>query len=167
MFYNPYVVSFFGHRRIPSQTRRELEEELDKLIIDIINQKDEIEFIVGYGGDFNILATSAVKRMKNFSCENNSELTLILPYENKTLTDNSDSFMDFFDWVCVCEESESVYPKRAYEVCNRYMIDESDLAVFFIDQPSGGAYKAYRYAQSKSVKTINLGALDDKTAQMK
>ncbi len=166
MFYNPYVVSFFGHRRISSQARRELEEELGKLIIDIINQKDEIEFIVGYGGDFNTLAASAVKRMKDFSCENNSELTLVLPYENKTVNDNITSFMSFYDWVYVCEESDAVYPKRAYGICNRYMIDKSDLAVFFIDQPSGGAYKAYKYAQSQSVKTVNLGALD-KTAQMK
>lgn len=166
MFYNPYVVSFFGHRYISSQTRHKLEKELDKLIIDIINQKDEVEFIVGYAGDFNTLAASAVKRMKNFSCEDNSELTLVLPYENKTVNDNINSFMDFYDWVYVCEESDEAHPKKAYEICNKYMIDKSDLAVFFIDQPSGGAYKAYKYVQSQPVKTINLGSLD-KTAQMK
>lgn len=160
MFNNPYVVSFFGHRYIPAQVRRELEDELDKLIIDIINQKDEIEFIVGYGGDFNTLAASAVRRMKDFSCEYNSDLTLILPYENKTVNDNVDSFMDFYDWVYVCEESDAVYPKRAYGICNRYMIDKSDLAVFYINEPSGGAYKAYKYAKSQLVKTINLGTLE-------
>ncbi len=165
MFYHPYVVSFFGHRYIPAQMRRKLEEELDKLIMDLINQKDEIEFLVGYGGDFNTIAASAVKRMKEFSREDNSALTLALPFENKTVNDNINSFMDFYDWIYVCEESDAVYPKRAYGIFNRHLIDRSDLAVFYINEPSGGAYKAYKYAQDKYKKIINLGELEE--AQMK
>ena len=156
MFYNPYVVSFFGHRYISSQTRHKLEKELDKLIIDIINQKDEVEFIVGYAGDFNTLAASAVKRMKNFSCEDNSEITLVLPYENKTVNDNINSFMDFYDWVYVCEESDEAHPKKAYEICNKYMIDKSDFVVSYISHNFGGAYNSFTKAKKMNKKVINL-----------
>lgn len=165
MFYKPYVVSFFGHRRIPSQLRFKLEEELEQLIIDIINQKDEIEFLVGYGGDFNTIAASAVKRMQKFSCEDNSELTFVLPYNRSIVEDNLESFESFYDNIYICEESEKEYPKRAYGIFNRHIADRSDLAIFYINEPSGGAYKAYKYAQSQHIKTINLGELEK--AQMK
>ncbi len=156
MFYNPYVVSFFGHRHIPPQMHHCLEEKLDELIIDIINQKDNIEFQVGYGGDFYILVSSSIKRMQKFSCEDNSEHTLVLPYEISALKNNPDSFIDFYDNIYICEEAETAYRKKAYEVCNRYMIDNSNLVIFFINQESGGAYKAYKYAKMKNVKLINI-----------
>ncbi len=156
MFMNPYKVSFFGHRYISPLMYKELEARLDRLILDIINQKDEIEFRVGYGGDFNALVSSSIKRIKKFSCEDNAMLTLVLPYERAVLKNNLSSFMDYYDWIDICEESETAHPKKAYEICNRCMIDDSDLVIFFVNQNSGGAYKAYKYALSKKVKLINI-----------
>lgn len=159
MFINPYIVSFFGHRLIPPTMYRDLELKLDRLILDIINQKDEIDFQVGYGGDFNTLVSSSIKRMKKFSCEENAMQTLVLPYERAVLRNNLDSIIDFYDWIYICEESETAHPKKAYEICNRCTIDNSNLVIFFVNRRSGGAYQAYKYALEKRVKLINLGEL--------
>ena len=60
---NIYTVSFFGHREIERPI--EIENRLDKLLHDLINQNEYIEFLIGRDGEFDLLASSAIKRAIN------------------------------------------------------------------------------------------------------
>ena len=55
-----YTASFFGHRIIEDFGRAEVKAEV--LIRELILQKEYVEFLVGRNGDFDQIASSAVKR---------------------------------------------------------------------------------------------------------
>ena len=50
---NIYTVSFFGHRYIERGT--EIEERLDKLLHDLITQKEYVDFLIERDGEFDLL----------------------------------------------------------------------------------------------------------------
>lgn len=48
---NIYNVSFFGHRYV--EWGAELENRLDKLLHDLITQREYVDFLIGRDGDFD------------------------------------------------------------------------------------------------------------------
>ena len=58
---NIYTVSFFGHREIENPT--ETEHRLEQLIQNLIKQKENIEFLIGREGEFDILASSVIRQV--------------------------------------------------------------------------------------------------------
>ena len=58
---NIYTVCFFGHRYIERGT--EIENRLDKLLHDLITQKEYVDFLIGRDGDFDLLASAAIKQI--------------------------------------------------------------------------------------------------------
>ena len=56
---NIYTVSFFGHRTIENGV--EIERRLDKLLHELITQKEFIDFLIGRDGEFDLMASAAVK----------------------------------------------------------------------------------------------------------
>ena len=159
MEFKIYTVSFFGHRFIEANKQTEIEKELDKLITDLISQNRYVEFLVGYGGDFDILVSSSIRRVSKQLCNFNSTHILVLPYMRAVYKNNNESFMNFYDEIEICEKSSCVHPKRAIQVCNENTINRSDLAVFYIEREQGGAYRTYNHAQKQGIKIINLGEL--------
>ena len=159
MGFETYTVSFFGHRFVESNRQKELEEKLEKLITDLINQKQYVEFLVSYGGDFDTLVSSSIRHITKSSFEFNKSHILVLPYIKAAYKNNSESFLQFYDEVEICEESSVAHPKQAIQICNKRTIDRSDLAVFYIERKYGGAYLTYKYAEKQGIKTINLGSL--------
>ena len=57
---NIYTVCFFGHRYIERGT--EISDRLDKLLHDLITQKEYVDFLIGRDGEFDIIASAAIKR---------------------------------------------------------------------------------------------------------
>ena len=57
---NIYTVSFFGHRNI--ERGAEINDCLDKLLHDLITQREYGDFLIGRDGDFDLLASAAIKR---------------------------------------------------------------------------------------------------------
>lgn len=55
-----YTVSFFGHRYIERGT--EISDRLDNLLHNLITQREYIDFLIGRDGEFDLLASAAVKR---------------------------------------------------------------------------------------------------------
>ena len=55
-----FTVSFFGHREVERAT--EIEERLEKLLHDLIIQKEYVELLIGRDGDFDLIASSLIKR---------------------------------------------------------------------------------------------------------
>ena len=149
------TVSFFGHRFIDdSQT---VEQKLYELLRIIISRGDrEVEFLVGRNGDFDLMTTSVVRRLKKELNAENVFLTLILPYETAELRNNTEAFEDFYDSIEISEASVDKNFKYAITARNRDMIDRSDMVVVYVKNQSGGAYQSLRYAEKNEKKIVNL-----------
>lgn len=148
-----YTVSFLGHRE---EGAAEIESRLERLLHDLITQKQYVEFLVGRDGEFDLLVASAIRRaVKQYGCGNTS-LILVLPYMKAEYRDNEQSYLNYYDEVEICTDSSEVHYKSAIQVRNRCMIDRSNLVVCCIQHKSGGAYKTVQYAQKCKKEIINL-----------
>ena len=157
---NIYTVSFFGHRNLACGT--EIECRLDKLLYDLITQKACVDFLIGRDGDFDLLASAAIRRaVRSYGC-GNTHFTLVLPYMKAEYRDNVQSYLNYYDEVEICAESAKAYPKSALQVRNRIMVDRSDLIICCIQHKSGGAYKTVQYAEKQGKRIINLAEVDCK-----
>ena len=141
---NIYTVSFFGHRYISNML--DIEEKLIPLLLELIKTKEYIDFLIGREGEFDQIAARIIHKVcKDLDCEN-THLTLVLPYMTAEFRDNEKYYLDYYDEVEICSESQSAYPKAAISIRNRAMIDRSDMVICFVEKKSGGAYRAARYA---------------------
>ena len=95
-----YTVSFFGHRIIEDFNR--VEKKAETLIRDLILQKEYVEFLVGRGGDFDQIVSSAVKRLQRRIRADNSSLVWVLPYPTAELRNNGESFSAYYDEIEIC-----------------------------------------------------------------
>ena len=114
---NIYTVSFFGHRYIDNAS--EVEQHLDCLLHDLIVQKEYVEFLVGRDGDFDTIASAAIKRAIHSYGYGNAHFILMLPYMKAEYRDNEKEFLDYYDEVEVCTESSEAHPKSAIQVRKR------------------------------------------------
>lgn len=149
-----YTVSFFGHREI--ERAWEIESRLEKLLYDLITQKQYVEFLIGRDGEFDLLAASAIRRAVNRYGYGNTSLVLVLPYMKAEFRDNERSYLNYYDEVEICSESSEAHYKSAIQIRNRCMVDRSDLVVCCIQHNSGGAYRTMRYALKQGCAVRNL-----------
>ena len=151
---NIYTVSFFGHRYI--ERGNEISDRLDKLLHDLITQKEYVDFLIGRDGDFDLLASAAVKRAIRSYGYGNTHFTLVLPYMKAEYRDNEKEYLDYYDEVEVCYESSITHPKAAIQIRNRSMINRSDLVVCCVQHKNGGAYHTLQYAEKQGKRIINI-----------
>ena len=151
---NIYTVSFFGHRSI--ERASEVENRFDKLLHELIAQKEYVEFLIGRDGEFDLLASAAIKRAVREYGYGNTHFTLVLPYMKAEYRDNEKEYLDYYDEVEVCAESADAHPKAAIQIRNRNIVDRSDLVVCCIQHKSGGAYKTMQYAEKQGKSIVNL-----------
>lgn len=149
------TVSLFGHRIIDdSQT---VEQKLYELLRIIMSRGDrEVEFLVGRNGDFDLIATSVIRRLKKEINAENVFLSLVLPYETAELRNNTEAFENYYDSIEISEASADKNFKYAITARNRDMIDRSDTVVVYVKNQSGGAYQSLRYAEKNEKRIINL-----------
>ena len=150
-----YTVSFFGHRHIEKGSL--VEERLESLLYDLITGKEYVEFLIGRDGEFDLLASSVIKRCIKKYGRGNTSLVLVLPYMRAEYRDNEAAFLDYYDEVEICEESAQAHFKAAIQIRNRCMVDRSDLVVCCIQHQSGGAYKTVQYAQRLGKRVVEVG----------
>ncbi len=110
---NIYTVSFFVHRYIERGT--EIENRLDKLLHDIIMQREYVDFLIGRDGDFDLLASAAVKRAIHSYSYGNTHFTLVLSYMKSEYRDNEKEYLDYYDEVEICAESFEAHPSLQYK----------------------------------------------------
>lgn len=92
-----YTVSFFGHRQLDDFMGAE--RRLEKLIRELLAEREYVEFLVGRNGDFDQLAASTVLRLKRTVRDDNSSLVLVLPYLTAEYVNNRDSFESYYDEI--------------------------------------------------------------------
>ena len=149
-----FTVSFFGHREIINNF--EIVKRLAEIIKELLMTKEYVEFLVGRDGDFDILAASAVRRVKKELDCNNCSLVLVLPYMKAEFRDNEESFLNYYDNVEIDGESSGSYYKAAIKIRNQHIIDRSQLLICFVEHNKGGAYTAMKYAEKIGCEIINL-----------
>ena len=149
-----YTVSFFGHRYIDNISA--IEDKLEPIIENLLRTKEYVEFLVGRNGDFDQIAVSTVRRVKNRLDYGNCELILILPYSTAEYRKNEEYFHQYYDDVEVCYESSHSHYKSAICIRNKSMVDRSDSVICYVAHNSGGAYKTVRYAEKVFKDVLNL-----------
>ena len=138
------IVTFCGHSMVTGKEK--LSKKLSETIEELINGGADTFYLGGYG-DFDILAAREVKRsaMKHA----NIVSILVLPYldhkYNKELYDET-----------VYPDLESIPKRFAILKRNRWMIDNADIVVSYVEHDYGGAAKTLEYAKKRGKRVINL-----------
>ena len=147
---NTYRVVLFGHRDFNGHNK--IDEELYPLIKSLIQTKPFVEIYIGRNGEFDVYAASVIKRVRNATGTESSELICVLPYHERDI----EYYEKYYGTVIIPECVGQVHPKSAIKKRNRWMVELADLVICYVEQESGGAYAALKYAQSLGKKIINL-----------
>lgn len=162
-----YTVSFFGHRRIGSESVA-LEGRLEAEIRCLLDSKLYVEFLVGRNGDFDLLVSSVIHRLKRTYREDNSSHIWVMPYLTADYRDNEETYWDYYDSVEICETG--AHYNNAFKARNHAMCDRSDLIICYVKEAeikesgrkgTSGAYETMRYARKKGVPCINLAIREE------
>ncbi len=168
---------FFGHRKIDvtDELKTALYKEIENLIVD-----DEITaFLFGSKSQFDDLCYKIVSDLKNKypyirRVYVRAEFEHIDGEGSRAYKESlSEHYEDTYYPESVSGAGKAVYVKR-----NQHMIDKSSICVVYYDenympsrrkqsrrdltdyQPSSGTGVAYKYAEKKKRKIINIAALD-------
>ena len=136
--------------------KRQVEDQVKKIVRHLIQEKQYVEFLVGRDGDFDQIVASTVRRVKRAVRDDNSVLVWVMPYPKAEYEDNTESFDSYYDEVEVCQESCTAHFKAAITIRNNNMIDRSDLVVAYVERKSGGAYRSLEYAEKTKKEIINV-----------
>ena len=147
-----YTVAFFGHRQL--DTIISVEKKIKELATKLLARNEYTVFQVGRQGVFDQAVSCAIRSVKKTFRNDNSSLTLVLPYETAEYRENQSSFRQYYDDIEIYPEK--AYFKRAILLRNRYMVDRADLVVVYVERTTGGAYQALQYAQKQGKTVINL-----------
>lgn len=149
-----FTVSLFGHRKIDDI--RQLDEQLVTIIEGLIKTKTYVAFLIGRNGEFDEYAASVIKRAQKEMGRENNDLTLVLPYTVADLL----YYEKYYDHIIIPDAVNGAHPKSAITLKNRWMIEQSDLVIFFVKRNHGGAYAAQKYAEKLNKRIINLASQD-------
>ena len=142
-------VSLFGHRRVDEV---KIEELLTHTIKELLSSRQYITFFLGRNGEFDELAARVIKRMQREREDNNFEMVLVLPYKVK----NIEYYANYYESVIIPDCVYGAHPKSAINIRNRWMIDNTDLIIAYVEHNNGGAYEALKYAKINEKNIIEL-----------
>ncbi len=138
-------VVFIGHDDCYGVNYDALKEKIEECI------KNGAKYFYsgGYGGFDRLTATLIYKFKDKYKDIKNY---LIIPYQQFTVFDKA-----LFDEIVFPEILLNCHFKGAIVKRNRFMVDECDTAICFINHGWGNAVKTYEYAVRKKLNIINLG----------
>ena len=140
-----YKVALLGHRYLYTGG---VEKRLQKALENLIRTKEYVEIYIGREGEFDILAASVVKRLQKDLLVDNCEISLVLPYLKKDI----EYYAQYYDNVTIPECVEGLHPKSAIGRRNKWMVEECDLFICYVERKNGGAYDALKYAHALGKK---------------
>ena len=147
---NIFTVSLFGHREIDDLIG--LSNKLTPIIKKLIREKEYVSFLIGRNGEFDEYAASIIKRAQKDAGQENSDITLVLPYT----VANIEYYEKYYDSIIIPDNVYGAHPKAAITLKNRWMIERSDLVIFYVERASGGAYNAMKYAKRLNKCIVDL-----------
>ena len=145
-----FTVSLFGHRDITDL--RHLDTTMCLVIEELIKTKSYVSFLIGRNGEFDEYTASVIKRIQKKHGKENSEIRLILPYVVKDV----EFYENYYDNILIPECVAGLHPKSAIKKRNRWMIEQSDLVIAYLERENGGAYSAVKYAKRINKEVIYI-----------
>ena len=143
-------VTFFGHRDAPESLYAPLKE----VLTDLIEHRGADSFYVGNEGVFDRLVQ---KVLRELSVQYpHIECTVVLAYLPRApLAQDADKY----ESTLYPEAAANAPARFAIDRRNRFMIEESDLAVTFVKTSYGGAAKAKALTQRKGKQILELAKI--------
>lgn len=138
------ICTFFGHRDTPPEVKPLLREVLQ----DLIEHQGVKQFYVGNHGNFDAMVRNL---LSEFERTHSIWYEVVLAY----LPKNNDLRLDKIHTL-LPKGIESVPPRFAIEFRNKWMIDNSDIVVTYVNFHFGGAAKFKALAARKSKIIIEL-----------
>ncbi len=127
---------------------------IDQAINQAISEYEITTFYVGDRGEFDRQATGAVRSAKRDHPQ--IKLVLILPYFTNKLNEYKEIYEQDYDEIIIPSELAGVHPKSAITKRNRWMVDKSELIIFYIQRDFGGAFDTVKYAKKNNKPTMKL-----------
>ena len=147
------VCSFFGHRFVLE--KEEVKEQLKSLAQRLIKEEDVDVFYLGEQGDFEIIAAEVLNELKpTYPFIQRIEVICFAEQLQRNGKIKSDGF-EYLDELDRCKRKARIIKR------NQWVVDNSDILVFYVNTPYGGAYQSYLYAKKKNKDMINLTLLDE------
>ncbi len=143
-------VTFFGH----SDTPQCIDSKLKNVLINLIENEDATMFYVGNNGNFDVIVRNTLKSLKSVYPQIN--YAVVLSYMPTRKPEHQ--YKDYFDTIYP-DIFENVPPRFAISKRNKWMIEQCDLVITYVNSTVGGAYKFKKLAEKRGKKIINLAVL--------
>lgn len=142
------ICSFFGHHDYSYCNQQ---ENLTKIIVDLIENYGVTDFYCGFRGNFDELCSTIISKLKlNYK---NIKLSMVLSYHPSKKEDN---FQPLYIDDSVYLLNRYVPPALAIIETNKMMVDCSDFIVCGVKYTFGGANTAIEYAERKKKNIVYL-----------
>lgn len=145
------IITFCGHASF--QKTQDDEERVLRYLGKIVGGNSVEMYLGGYGA-FDAFAYSCCKKYQ--SIHKKAKLVFVSPY----LPNNEQG--DYWMYQ-KARYDEVLYPeieekpiKFAITYRNRYMVDQADCVIAYVEHDWGGAYQTYQYAKRKNKPIFNL-----------
>ena len=142
------VCTFFGHREC-----WHLDGEVLRSAIEDLIKQGVTDFLVGNQGRFDGMVRCCLKSLQ--AQDPRIRYSVVLAYPPKEKQEHGD-----FSDTMYPEGIEAVPPKYAIEWRNRFLVDEADICLCYVNYTWGGAYKFARMAKHRGLTVINLGSAE-------
>ena len=140
---------FIGH----SECYNVSSQAIENVIVDLINQGITV-FLSGGQGGFDKLCAGCVHRLKKQYPQIKNYL--VIPYLTFSIFDK-----DIFDEIIYPEGFEKYHFKAAIPARNKYMVENSSIAICYVNHGWGGAAQTYRRAIKNKLRIINIGTYEE------
>ena len=138
------IITFCGHSKLYNTDI--IKDRLTRELRSLSAQGTHTFYLGGYG-DFDLLAANVLHELKPEYPE--LESILILPYPDRQVD------VSLYDGT-IYPPLENVPKRFAISHRNRWMVDQADMVIAYVDHDWGGAEKTLAMAQKKKLPIINL-----------
>ena len=147
------ICCFAGHGKMNygEETRNQVYLKCRELVADFGVK----EFWVGHYGDFDKLAASVIRELKQQYPA--VRLNLVIPYLTKGINENKEYYYKNYDAILMAQIPDGT--PRPYRIlkCNEYMVNEASYLIAYVSHSFGGAAKTLAYASRREhIKIFNF-----------
>ena len=135
---------FIGHNECYGVTSEQIKEAIVSLI-----DKGVTEFLSGGQGGFDRLCGRCVYEVKKQYPNINNYL--VIPYLSFNVYNQ-----ELFDTIIYPDGFEKYHFKAAIPARNKFMVDNANYAICYVNHGWGGAAKTYERAKKKGLNIINI-----------
>lgn len=159
MLNSPLKITFCGHSRFANQEEifQELVQTLDQFFVLAIEKDIAIEFYCGGYGTFDHMSSKAINHLREKYTDVETRKFLITPYITESFKERIEAMRNDYDDV-IFPPLESVPLKFAIPERNKWMVNECDIVIAYVDHGWGGAAQTLRFAYRKKKNIFRIAS---------